>query len=393
MTTAIAESFTTDNLDLETLLELSRRTDPVGVLSVYLDARPGAVRASTIDIKNRLAELQRRLAGGDSPASADAAQHPRLAAEIERLTDPEAPGRGRVLFIAMAAGWVTRVSTQLPLPNRVVLDRAPFIHPMLELLDEGGPAGVVLATRTEARLLEWRLGELTQMLELRAEVIEPRHERSGPVGSRPASRFGTPTGAQRNARQRDHANRFAERVATAASRLAYDRGWERLLVSAGEHQTDSLVRALPPALRDTAVRDPRVLAWVDSASLEEMVTERIRAAHDESERRLIAQLRERAQGAGAAALGLSEVVGALNQARVAHLIYDPVIRYRGSVGHDGSLYAEDETALTAGAMPDERLTERIVERALETGARVSPVEGAGGNGLADASGIAAVLRW
>ena len=100
-----------------------------------------------------------------------------------------------------------------------------------------------------------------------------------------------------------------------------------------------------------------------------------------------------AHGAGTAALGLSEVVGALNQARVAHLVYDPFIRYRGSVGYDGSLYAEDETALTYGSTADERLTERIVERAFETGARVTPVEGAANDGLADAVGIAAVLRW
>jgi hypothetical protein len=393
VSTAIAESFSTKNLDLKTLLALSRRTDPVGVLSVYLDARPGAVRASSIDIKNRLAELERRLGADDSSAPARTAHHPRLETEIERLTDPEAPGRGRVLFVAIEDGWVTRVSTQLPLPNRVVLDRAPFIHPLLELLDEGGPAGVVLASRTKARLLEWRLGELTPLLELRAEVIAPRHERSGPVGSRPTSRFGTPTGAQRNARERSQAIRFIERVATGAARLAHDRGWERLMISAGEHQTDSLVRALPPALRATAVRDPRVLAWVDSVSLEEMVTERLRAAHGEAERGLIAQALEQAQGAGAAALGLSEVVGALNQARVAHLIYDPLIRYRGSVGHDGSLYADGETALSIGSIADERLTERIVERALETGARVTPVEGAAGDGLAEASGIAAVLRW
>jgi hypothetical protein len=94
-----------------------------------------------------------------------------------------------------------------------------------------------------------------------------------------------------------------------------------------------------------------------------------------------------------AALGLSEVVGALNQARVAHLIYDPSIRYRGSIGHDGSLYAHDETTLAYGSTGDGRLTERIVERALETGARITPVEGAASNGLTEASGIAAVLRW
>src|SRR5690242_9842895 len=66
MTVTIAESFSTDSLDLETLLELSRRTDPIGVLSVYVDARPGALRSASIDIKNRITELERRIAADGS---------------------------------------------------------------------------------------------------------------------------------------------------------------------------------------------------------------------------------------------------------------------------------------------------------------------------------------
>ena len=172
---------------------------------------------------------------------------------------------------------------------------------------------------------------------------------------------------------------------TPRRRLAKERGWKRIVVSGGE-QTDALVAALPPALSTMALRDPRVLVRLDLATLEEIITERVRAAHAEFEQRLIGTVRAQAHGAGAAALGLSEVVGALNQARVAHLVYDPFIRYRGSVGYDGSLYAEDETALTYGSTADQRLTERIVERALETGARVTPVEGAATDGLAEAPG-------
>ena len=139
--------------------------------------------------------------------------------------------------------------------------------------------------------------------------------------------------------------------------------------------------------------DRRVLVGLYLAALERITTDRIRAAHGDLERGLIRRFRERARGAGAAALGLSEVVGALNQARVAHLIYDPRIRYRGSIAHDGTLYADDEGALTYAAKAELRLTERIVERALETDARVTPVEGAASDGPAEASGIAAVLRW
>ena len=40
-----------------------------------------------------------------------------------------------------------------------------------------------------------------------------------------------------------------------------------------------------------------------------------------------------------------------------------------------------------------RLTERMVERSLATGARVTPVSGEGAALLADMGGVAARLRW
>ena len=105
-------------------------------------------------------------------------------------------------------------------------------------------------------------------------------------------------------------------------------------------------------------------------------------------------MRERALGRGAAALGLSEVIAALNQGRVAHLAYDPGVRYVGSIDQRGALHAEGELPPAAGSLRHEpRLTERIVERSLATGARISPVEGASATALAEAGGMAALLRW
>jgi hypothetical protein len=92
------------------------------------------------------------------------------------------------------------------------------------------------------------------------------------------------------------------------------------------------------------------------------------------------------------ALGLSQVAGALNEGRVAHLVYDPEVRYVGSVDADGALYADAEAG-SRPHTPEPRLTERLVERALATGARVSPIEGASSGALGDAGGIGALLRW
>jgi hypothetical protein len=86
----------------------------------------------------------------------------RLGPEVERLTNPSEAGRGRVAFAALGGDWVVRLESQMPVPNRVVLDDGPFVHPLLELLDEGQPADVVMVSPDDARLLEWRLARLRE---------------------------------------------------------------------------------------------------------------------------------------------------------------------------------------------------------------------------------------
>jgi hypothetical protein len=384
--------------DPEALLALSRRTAAYGVLSIYVqaDARadPG-LQGAAIDIKNRLAELRRNVAAEGPPGRTQAIRDgiERLTPEIERLTNPKEPGRGRALF-APLDGELIRFSSQMPIANRVVLDAGPFIHPLLELLDEGRPAGVILVSADEARLLEWRLGELRELERLEPDIIEAPHERSGPVGSSPTERAGSPKRDQRQARDRDQALRFVDRVEAAASRLVGEHGWERVLVSGGDRLTEPLAARLTRTLGDEVIRDQRVLTQLEQASLSATVTERLHARHDEYESQLVRDARQAALGAGTGALGLSEVVGALNEGRVSHLIYDPHIRYEGSIGADGRLLAGDEAGPDdADGVAEPRLTERLVERALETGARVTPVEGAARAALAEAAGIAALLRW
>src|SRR5690606_30553300 len=101
----------------------------------------------------------------------------RLEPELEPLTDPREAGRGRILFAGLDSGWTTRLESALPVRPRVVLDEDPFIHPLLELLDSGSPAGVVLFSAEQARLLEWRVGRLHPLGTMTQEHVEAPHER------------------------------------------------------------------------------------------------------------------------------------------------------------------------------------------------------------------------
>jgi hypothetical protein len=389
-----------EDLDTEALRRLVGQRDRLGVLSIYVDARPedgSGYGAAGIDIRNRLADLDRRLTSDDLTGHANALRSALGGhwADIERLVDPREQGRGRALYLPLdGAGEPARFSARLPLPNRVVLDESAFVHPLLELIDEGRPAGVVLLSTREANLLEWRFGELRCLGRVAAEQIEAPHERAGPVGFSPNAAAPTPMRDQQQARLRNQQQTLIGETATAISGLADERSWDRVLISGGERMREPLIRALPQQVRSGVVRDARALANLARPELDATITEALLADNRDRELRLIQAMRESALGHGRGALGLSEVLAALNEGRVAHLAYDPQVRYEGSIDERGALHPRGEAPPVAGTLElESRLTERMVERCLATGARISPVERAAATALTDAGGIAAALRW
>jgi hypothetical protein len=378
--------------DFASLSALLGAADPIGVVSIFVDAG-GEARGTAIDIHNRLSDLQRRVSA-DGPAERADALHRSLTgleAEIEGLYDPSASGRGRVMFAPLSGAAPTRFSTQLRLRNRVVLDDRPFVHPLLESLEQGRPAGVILMSRDVAEVLEWRHGELLNMGRIVLDGEAPSEAWGAP---RPAGHQQTePSPERRERRADDQRRRFVDRIADAVTRLATRRGWERAVISGDERLTGPLLGALPEPLRDTAVRDSRHLIESDSRSLNAIVSELLQRQQAEADVRLTERILNAARAAEGGALGLSEVLAALNEARVMHLIYDPDVRYAGAVADDGQLSSPPERRATVRVVQEPRLTERMVERCLETGARVTPVGKRAAAMLAETGGVAAQLRW
>lgn len=389
---------TIDTLTPSGVQELAQRTDSLGVLSVFVDADAAhdpQLRAAGIGVQNRLRELQHRL-GEERPADEWRRLRPaldRVRPLIEELTGPAVGGRGRILFAGLGDGWSTTVTVEMPVPERLVLGDGPFLHPLLELLDEGGPAGVLTVAADEAVLYEWRLGVLERLQAREPEYVQAPHERTGQIGGGPAGQYNTPRQEQRAARDRDRMRQFIDEVAAEAARLAAQRGWERVLVSGGTQWTEAAIAALPPELRETAVADGRVLSGLTESALGAQAGEALRAAHTAAERGLAKRVRDKLH-AGTAVAGVAEVAAALNDGRVSQLIYDPEVRYIGAVGGDGALYADGQVMPGEEEWrPESRFTERLAARALQTGARVRPVEGVASDVLAEAEGIAAELRW
>jgi hypothetical protein len=229
------------------------------VLSVYVNAdrrRDPNLQAAAIDLKNRFRELQRRLAedAGSDQSRELAPALERLWPQVESLASPTASGRGRIAFAALDSDWIVPVESAMPVANRMVFDDGPFVHPLLELLDEGRPAGVVIVSADDARLLEWRLGSLRLVSRVEHEYVEAPHERAGQIGGGPPGQFHTPMREQRQARERDRMHRFLDRVTKAATELAGERGWERILVSGHSRPAPGSVPSRGRPTRDSGPR-------------------------------------------------------------------------------------------------------------------------------------------
>jgi hypothetical protein len=381
------------DLDAAGLLRLLERCDPAGVLSIFADAVPGE-RGTEIDVRNRLAELERRVAAEGPPERAEllSVALAERAADIGALWNPAEAGRGRALFIPLGGGAPTRFASRLSVPNRVVLDDRPFVHPLLECLERGRPAAVALLSGADAELLEWRDGELLLLARLVEEPEAPRG-RPGPLVAAGHHQT-TPLRERRERRARDRRRRMVEQGASALGELAAERRWERAVVSGGQALTAPLIRALPAPLRSHAIRDGRHLIDMENAAVARVVGELLEEQQSAWDARLTQRIRDAALAGRGGALGLSEVIAALNDARVEHLVYDPAIRYTGAIAADGRLLAPPEQhPLGTPSVAEPRLTERIVERCLATGARVTPVTGPAVDTLAEMGGLAARVRW
>jgi hypothetical protein len=391
-------------LGRDTLRSLARLRDPIGILSIYVGAsRERSSRRHSsllLSVRNELRALRRRVRL-ERPRRHRVAFARRLVAlecELPALFDRTETTRGGAFFALLATGRVHALAVPSPPTDLVVIAETPFLAPLVGALEAVRPAGIATASRSGVRVLEWRLGETDEVERFGFdEGGTGWREMKGPAAANPA--LLQQTAPQRDRYERRVDDRRQRFLASAGARLgvlAASRGWDRLLL-AGDAR---LIHALFEAASDVHDFDPilvdRVLAGLSSHELADAVAPEFEADTGRRRRLLAGRVLDAALGSGRGALGPSEVLGALTEGRVRHLLIEEGRRFPGGSASDACLVPDGEVALGVpasdiGRQPD--LTPLMIGRALETGAHVTLVDGGGRGLLASVGGVAALLRW
>jgi hypothetical protein len=393
------------SIDDATIRELLELRDEHGVLSFYAGHVPAqaADRQPTapIELRNQVKALRARLEGADRDlVRAIEGRLATLDGPLEALVDAKRPGQGRALFVGVASGEQRSVTLQLPFRERVVHDATAYVRPLVTALDEGRPALIVVVSRTGVRVLHWATGEADEVEEARFVKDEDlfRDDATGPSTSNPQrAMYARSDREGYEERLDEHRHRFLKQVLEDVVHRAAADHVDRMVLSAPPKLRDE-VRALVPAHEGV-----RVLvadqAW-ESTPAHEVAGHAfrlLRSVHLDREAQLTGAAIERALSGGAGALGLRHVCEALNAGRVEHLLFDDRLVLEGYVSSEGTLHPRIEgLAASAEHLTFERdrlFVERMVEHALATSARITPLAPAPADQLADHEGVAALLRW
>ena len=362
-----------DERTLERLLDWRPK---LGVISVYVVIDPAERREQwRVALRERLEGL----------LEAEPDRHERrraleaTAERIKRRFPEEAPPSGRCQIgfceVAERDGRDLWMGVQMTRDETEVVYRdRPYLTPLLELLDEGAPVGVIAASAERVRLYEWVLGDLRDVQDWEAVLFMPEwRERKAPTSPDPARLQGTSSSGHDRFDQRLDANRerFLEQVGGLLAEEAQRRRWRRVIAFGDAHQVELIGRGAKQIEIDLA-EEANVVTEVDRGRL----LRRVESAVDQANRRRELELVRGALDAalargGRGTLGIVETERSLTEGRVRHLLFDA-----------------DAPEPDVAEMEDE-----MVEQALRTSASVTPVEGEAAEVLREHGGVAALLRY
>jgi peptide subunit release factor 1 (eRF1) len=327
------------------------------VLSVYMDLDPsefGTPPARASQISSLVTEARHLI---DELDDLDHDELKALRADLEAVEDAlsqpgiaEGGARGAAVFACGPAGLLETVRVPQPLAQKVVVDRTPYVEPLLSAKEDGRWL-VLLANRRSARFFLGTPADLEESDRVE-DNVHSQHSQGG--WSQPR---------YQRAIEEDVRDHLSHVAAVAFDRLKA-RAFEHLLIGAPQETVGELEGHLHPYLKERLAGHVRL--DVENASVEDVrraTAERVEELEGKREAEALERVRQGIGSGGRAAAGRDEVMSVLEQARV-------------------------ETLLLADGVE----ANDAVEKALETGAAVMIVRHHADD-LGPLGGIAALLRY
>jgi peptide chain release factor subunit 1 len=386
----------TSTEDIALLDRVREMPDGDPILSIYVALEPSRnVEHAHVPELTRIVRSQReRLTDDERSGFED---------EAERCLDYmrnefEPKGRTLLIFSSLPRNlWLT-LQIQPELPSQAHFGSHPYLLPLLAepTLER---RAIVMIDSANARILTTRLGSLESEQDVKDYVPRGtrqrgrKHQQTGASGGERAG--GTPSFREDQSLDEWVAEHY-RKVRDALHDLHETNPFERLAIAGTSENTARLIEMLPEPfaaiLSGTFPAEPYLPADRVLESAEE-VFRRKRSAED---RESIAKAFDLARSGGTGTLGWEDTLSALQQGSVMRLLLAQDARQSGERCQDGHYVGvQAQTCPVCGKQLREvtDLSDFAAHLAVKSDAAISYVEAPVSEALAEAGGIAALLRY
>jgi peptide chain release factor subunit 1 len=353
------------------------------VLSAYLRLTPDR------QVKGTYRTAFKDLVKDTRPHLVDERERAQFDSEVERISTflAEEPPRGQSLamFSSRPAGlWQPRWFN-VPIRDRLVWDRAAYVEPLVDLLDEYEPYEVALVDKEHARFFSIFLGQIEESQHFK-DFVPPKHDQGGL----------SQANFQRH--HEAHVFRHLQKVAQFLTQEYRARSFDRLILAGPEEPIAELRNLLPRPLAERVVATLQFEITARPSEILERTLDFERQIERRGELDLVRDLFETADGGGGAVYGVSGTLEALWLGEVGALVVADGLHLEGSECVScGRLQAEQvEVCPACGGevRPVRDVVERAIERALGQAAAVEIVHDEPGQQLLSrGGGMGAQLRF
>jgi protein required for attachment to host cells len=356
------------------------------VLSVFLNLDPaqfGTAPARATAITSIVNDAARKVQECDGLAHEEREW---LRSDVERVRDALQAGdiagdgaRAVAVYACAPEDLLEVVALRAPLESRVVVERTPFVEPLVAQGD-GERWVVLLANRRSARIFQaaGRDVEETDRIE---DNVHQQHDQGG------WSQLRYERSVEKD--KEDHLAHVADVLFTTYKR----RGFDRLLIGGPEEILGDVERHLHRYLQERIVG--RLHLDVENSGIEDVrsaVADELERYETRREREALDRLAEGVGRGTRGAGGLADVLSALDEGRVECLLVDDGFSAPGLRDTEtGLLYAEHSAPSGRRFERVEDVVEPAIEKAIEQSARVLRVSRH--EDLGPLGGIGAVLRY
>ncbi len=363
------------------------KLDHTGVLTAYLDITPTALASgkTRVELKNLIKEKSATIENKKERRLFENAG----AEMVDYLQSGVLPGRGMVLIYVPEQKLWRAYRLPVPFETRIAWEERPYLRPMLLLMDEFEPYGVILADREKARFFLSYLGEVAEYdIKVEGEALP---KRAGSGWSE----------ANYQRKVEELAKKHFKNVVNVARKLAEMDGWERLVLAGTDENIRRMESLLPKAMQEIIAG--RFNAPIDANF--NLVRDRVLEIEAQREREVekerVEALITRAHKGERAVLGLTPVLDATQQYRLYMLLvpadfHTPGWHCTQCPGLVSEVDHPESTTCPYCGAPldhDEDIIDLLMQRAVDQEAILEVVRGEERQRLLEEGPIGALLRF